>query len=97
MARHRYLVAYDVREPKRLRLLFHAMKGYGEHLQYSIFLCDLDGMEKSAMQLHVGSIIKHTEDSVAIVDLGLADSRGRYAVEFMGTHKPLPSTGPRVV
>jgi len=95
--RHRYLVAYDIRDPRRLRLVFKAMKGYGEHLQYSVFLCDLRKAEKSAMQLHLGQLMHHRQDSVAIVDLGLADERGRICVEFMGVHSPLPIAGPTIV
>lgn len=90
MTRRRYLVAYDIRHPTRLRAVFKAMKQYGEHLQYSVFLCDLDGAEKPAMQLHLADLIKHSEDSVAIVDLGEAQERGTLCLEFMGTHRPLP-------
>lgn len=95
--RHRYLVAYDIRDPKRLRLVFKAMKGYGEHLQFSVFLCDLRKAEKSAMQMHLGELIHLRQDSVAIVDLGLADERGRICVEFMGVHSLLPVAGPTIV
>ncbi|MBW3640220.1 MAG: CRISPR-associated endonuclease Cas2 [Actinobacteria bacterium] len=97
VARRRYLVAYDIRHPTRLRQVFKAMKGYGEHLQYSVFLCDLDGVEKPAMLLHLGSIISHGEDSVAIVDLGEAREWGSLCFEFMGTHRPLPGGSSLVV
>ena len=36
-----YLVCYDIREDKRLRKVFQLMRGYGDHLQYSIFECQL--------------------------------------------------------
>lgn len=97
MARRRYLVAYDIRDPKRLRAVFRTMKEYGEHLQYSVFVCDLDGMEKPAMLLHLGNLIRHSEDSVVIVDLGVAQDRGKLCFEFMGTHRPLPGSGPVIV
>ena len=95
--RHRFLVAYDIRQPKRLRAVFKAMKGYGEHLQYSVFLCDLKGSEKSVMLLHLANLIHHGEDSIAIVDLGVAEDRGRLCVEFLGTHPPLPRGGAVIV
>lgn len=94
MERKRYLVTYDVRDPARLRQVFKAMKGYGDWLQYSVFVCDLSRAEKSAMQLHLGSIIKHSVDSVAIIDLGDMD---RVCFEFMGTRMPLPRPGPTIV
>lgn len=73
------------------------MKGYGEHLQYSVFLCDLDGAEKPAMMSHLGAIIKHTEDSIVIVDLGDAAGRGETCFNFMGAHPSLPRSGSLVV
>lgn len=73
------------------------MKGYGEHLQYSVFVCDLDRAKKIAMCADLAQIVKHTIDSVAIVDLGEAGPRGALRFEFMGTHRPLPATGPRVL
>lgn len=94
MERKRYLVTYDVRHPARLRQVFTAMKGYGDWLQYSVFVCDLTRAEKSAMQLHLGSIISHAADSIAIIDLGDID---RVCFEFMGTRLPLPARGPTVV
>ena len=41
MARRRYLMAYDVADPKRLRRICTLMEDHGERLQYSVFLCDL--------------------------------------------------------
>ncbi len=95
--RRRYLVAYDIRDLRRLREVFTAMKGFGEHLQYSVFLCYLDGVEKAGMMLRLTGLIKHSEDSVAIVDLGEASRRGRVCVEFLGPHPPLPEGGPLIV
>lgn len=91
MARRRYLVAYDVRHPARLRKVFKTVKGYGASLQYSVFLCDLDGMEKTQMISDISAVMKHTEDSIAIVDLGDATDRGSLCFEFLGTRRPLPS------
>jgi CRISPR-associated protein Cas2 len=90
-------VTYDIRHPRRLREVFHAMKGYGEHLQYSVFICDLDGAEKPAMMLHLGNIIDHSVDCVAIVDLGESDGRGKLCFEFMGAGGDLPDPGSLVV
>lgn len=91
MARRRYLVAYDVRHPARLRKVFKTVKGYGEALQYSVFLCDLDGIEKTQLVTDVSAVMKHTEDSIAIVDLGEARERGSLCFEFLGTRGPLPT------
>lgn len=97
MARRRYVVAYDIREPKRLRHVHEAMKGFGYPLQYSVFVCDLDNQEKLAMRLTVGAVIHHGMDSIAIIDLGETDVRGVERFEFMGVPPALPRSGPRIV
>ncbi|MCA9729938.1 MAG: CRISPR-associated endonuclease Cas2, partial [Candidatus Eisenbacteria bacterium] len=35
------LVSYDVCHPKRLRMVHKKMCGFGEWVQYSVFLCRL--------------------------------------------------------
>jgi CRISPR-associated endonuclease Cas2 len=36
VARRRYLVAYDIRDDRRLRLVAGCMEGYGSRVQYSV-------------------------------------------------------------
>lgn len=95
--RKRYLVAYDIREDKRLRRVHKTIKGYGWSLQYSVFICDLDTMELLSMKTDLGEIIHHGLDSVAIVDLGPPEERGNRCFSFMGATAQLPSTGPVVI
>lgn len=95
--RRRYLVAYDIREPRRLRAVHAAMKGFGEPLQYSVFLCDLDGMEKIVMRQELSKIINHNDDRVAVVDLGESQGRGMDCFEFLGQQGVLPDDGPTIV
>ncbi|MGH9026083.1 MAG: CRISPR-associated endonuclease Cas2 [Acidimicrobiia bacterium] len=97
MARRRYLVAYDIREPNRLRRVHQTMKGFGYPMQYSVFICDLDGREKVFLKRDVGDVIDHRVDSVAILDLGEADRRGSECFEFMGARIALPWSGPTIV
>lgn len=95
--RHRYLVAYDIREDRRLRAVHRTMKGYGWSMQYSVFVCDLDAMEVLDMKADVGGIIDHSADSVAVVDLGVPEERGRRCFDFLGVHPPLPTQGPVIL
>lgn len=97
MARRRYLVAYDIREARRLRRVHKAMKAFGYPLQYSVFICDLDASEKVEMRLRIGEIIHHGVDSVAVVDLGENGSSSARRFEFMGATRGLPQQGPHVV
>ena len=39
--RNVYLVTYDIRDDRRLRAVFKVMSGFGQHVQYSVFRCEL--------------------------------------------------------
>ena len=36
-----YLVTYDIADAKRLRQVFKTMKNWGNHIQFSVFECQL--------------------------------------------------------
>lgn len=95
-SRTRYLVAYDVRDPRRLRRVHRVAKDHGEPLQYSVFVCDLTSIELVALKRRLLAEIKTTEDSVGIFDLGTPTGRGVDCVEFMGVRRPLPVDQPAV-
>lgn len=95
MARRRYLVAYDIREDRRLRNVAACCEGYGERIQYSVFICDLSEEEAVTMRGDIEARIKHSEDSVMIIDLGKAGDPGRFL--FLGHHEKLPSTDALIV
>ena len=72
-AEHLWIVTYDVRDPKRWRRLFRAMKGRGEWLQLSVFQCRLSRRGMVELRATVAEIVKHDEDHVLFLDLGPAD------------------------
>ena len=43
--RTRYLVSYDISDPKRLRQVHKTVKDFGWPMQYSVFICDVDAVE----------------------------------------------------
>lgn len=73
------------------------MRGYGFALQYSVFICDLDFVEKVGLRVDLGDIINAGCDSVALVRLGDPAQRGESCFEFMGVHPELPRSGPTIV
>lgn len=95
MARRRYLVAYDIREDRRLRAIATCMEGYGERIQYSVFICDLTDQEAVHLRSDVEARMKLTEDSVMVVDLGNAGDSSRFL--FLGRHEKLPVSGALIV
>ena len=79
-----YLVCYDIANDKRLRRVFKACKSFGEHLQYSVFECDLNPREKAELEDGLGAIINHNEDQVIFVTLGPAEGRGERVITALG-------------
>ena len=82
--RQRYIVTYDICDPKRLRAVFFTMKGYGDHLQYSVFSCDLTLMGLATLKGDLLRVLDARVDQVLFIDLGPTDGRGREAVESLG-------------
>lgn len=82
--RTRYIVAYDICDEKRLRLVFKKMKAFGVHLQYSVFECELSPRELAIMKAALDPIINHEEDQILIIDLGPSEGRGSECIEALG-------------
>ena len=79
-----YLVCYDIADAKRLRRVFKVCKNYGDHLQFSVFECDLSPTEKAGLESELTDIIKASEDQVIFVALGPAEGRGDRAITALG-------------
>lgn len=82
--RQRYIVTYDIADPSRLRKVFKLMKAYGEHLQFSVFRCDLTKMTLATMKAKLNELIHAQEDQVLIIDIGPTEGRGEEVFESLG-------------
>jgi CRISPR-associated protein Cas2 len=82
--RSTYLVTYDIRNDKRLRKVFRTMRDFGDHLQYSVFECQMNPIDLARCRHELGQIIKHDEDQVLFVNLGPSDGRGERVIESLG-------------
>jgi CRISPR-associated protein Cas2 len=82
--RQRYIVTYDIADQKRLRKVFKLLKGYGEHLQFSVFRCDLTNMTLAKMKAELNEAIHALEDQVLIIDVGPTEGRGEVVFESLG-------------
>lgn len=83
-SRQSYVITYDIRDPKRLRRVYETMRGYGDHLQLSVFRCDLTRRELVELRATLTEIIDHLKDQVLFVDLGPADGRADTAFSTLG-------------
>jgi CRISPR-associated protein Cas2 len=84
-----YLVTYDIADEKRLRLVFKMMRAYGDHLQFSVFECQLTAADLARLKGELSGIIHHTEDQILFVYLGPAEGRGDRIITALG--KPYSS------
>jgi CRISPR-associated protein Cas2 len=71
------------------------MNGFGDSLQYSVFICDLSDKELIIMEGALSEIINAREDRVLIIDIGPASGRGENAVKALG--RQLQPARPREV
>lgn len=82
--RNRYIVCYDISDPKRLNKIYKKMRGFGDPIQYSIFSCALSAQEKAILVTALSEIIHHREDRIMIINIGPQQGCGEEAIEFMG-------------
>lgn len=69
MRRH-VLVSYDISDQKRWSKVYKTMKGYGQHVQYSVFICQLTELQEAKLKATLGEAIHTNEDQVMFVDIG---------------------------
>ena len=79
-----YIVCYDISDEKRLRRVFQKMRNYGDHLQFSVFECQLTATDLARCRAELAEIINHQEDQVLFVSLGPAEGRGDRVITALG-------------
>ena len=60
------------------------MRDSGDHLQLSVFECQLTDTEKTILAEKLSQIIHHDIDQVLFVDLGPSDGRGERVIDSIG-------------
>lgn len=64
------LVSYDISNQKRWRKVFKIMKDYGEHVQYSVFICQLTDVQEALLKSKLDDVVHQQGDQVMFVHLG---------------------------
>lgn len=82
--RHTFIVSYDISDAKRLRKVFRVCQDYGNHLQYSVFECDLNAAEKVELESRLKAVIHHDDDQVLFIALGPTETRGDRTITALG-------------
>lgn len=79
-----YIVTYDICHPKRLRQVHKTCCNYGDHLQYSVFECDLSLADKIEFEKELEAIIDSQKDQILFIHLGPAENRGEKRITSLG-------------
>ena len=71
--RRRYLITYDVSDDKRRTGVFKTLMARGDHVQFSVFLCELSDREKAELRDQLRGHVHPRTDQVLVIDLGTAE------------------------
>jgi CRISPR-associated protein Cas2 len=95
--RKRYLVCYDVTDARRLARTYKKMNGFGDPVQYSVFVCDLSAKERALLEAALTELLNLEEDRVLILDCGPTEGRAEDCFTLLGKPLSFPSRGPIIV
>ena len=95
--RRRYILTYDICDPKRLRMTFKVARAYGDHLQLSVFECLMNEMERISLEDDLKEVMNQEEDQVLLIDLGWADGESSCRIVAWGRSYQPAEAGPVVV
>ncbi len=58
------VISYDITDDARRAKVCDMLKNYGNHVQYSVFECDLDERQLAELQAELTGLIKERRDSI---------------------------------
>lgn len=80
------VISYDIKEDKRRNRILKTLKNYGQHIQYSVFECELKKTEYLRLRNKLEKLIDRREDSIRFYFLCENDVR---KIERIGGIMPL--------
>lgn len=84
MPRRHYLVTYDITEDKRRHRVFKLLESLGNHVQYSVFFCDLNPRELAETKADLDNLVDHDDDQVLLLDLGPHEPTREQMLDIVG-------------
>lgn len=79
--KNHYLIMYDIADPKRLQNVHKMVRGYGDPVQYSVFIGQLSERDLSVLREKLYDMINHKDDQIIIIKLGAVDSKAKATPE----------------
>jgi CRISPR-associated protein Cas2 len=95
--RNLYIVTYDITDDRRWRKVFKILRGHGDHLQYSVFRCELSDRERIGLIERLTRVIKHDADQILLFPLGPAGGIDDNRVQSIGLPYPVSRQGAVIV
>jgi CRISPR-associated protein Cas2 len=92
-----WIVSYDISDPKRWRQVYRTMRGFGDHLQLSVFSCDLTPTQRIQMVAALEEAIDRDEDQVCLIDLGPSQAQPIHHIETLGRPLKVRDRGPVIL
>lgn len=65
------VVSYDISDNRRRTKIADTLLSYGDRIQYSVFVIVARPAKLARMRNQLKGLIEHSEDSIAIFDLGV--------------------------
>ena len=78
------VVAYDIPQTKRRTKVMKMLEGYGEHVQKSVFECDLKDSVYHEMVTRLRTLVNLEQDNICIYHLCLSDKK---RIEHWGVNR----------
>jgi CRISPR-associated protein Cas2 len=82
--RNTYLVRDDICDDKRVRKVFRTMRDFGDHLQYSVFECQLTPADLARCRDLLANLIHRDHDQVLFIHFGPSEGRGDRVISAIG-------------
>lgn len=89
--RRYYLFSYDVADDKRRNKVFEALLNRGDHVQFSVFICELNPREMAELQSVLINTIDFKQDQILFIDLGQAANPLDAGIQTLGMPLQLSS------
>lgn len=79
-----WVVCYDITDDKRRTKVYKLLRGFGDHVQFSVFRCVLSAIQQARLIDRLQLLIKPSEDQVLLIPLGSADSARSWELVAVG-------------
>lgn len=85
----RTVICYDVPDDRRRTKLAKLLEGFGDRIQYSVFVVDISPSRLMRLKDSATALLKLDEDSVLFCDLGRVSELDINRFSYLGQTRPI--------